>query len=437
MRRDLNLRRKPARDSKSGQLLVVFALFLTVLLLFIGMGVDLGFAYIAKAQLSKAVDAAALAGMSNFYQGSATASNIAAGAFAANFAPGGNKPGYIQTMPVPQLTFSTDAFSNQTLTVSATAVMNTFFIGILPQWKTLTVADTGQATRAPVVMTLVLDRSGSMDPSGGSTEGGAYLPTAVINFINVFQDNVDQAAVVTFATTATNDVPIGSPFRAKVASAVNRIASSNLWAGGTFSYGGMTNALTIENSVVVPANQQVIKAVVFFTDGLANMIQTTLNCPPNTPWVIGGFDSGTAVDFAPTNLPITVDAQTYPESHGGCRFDNYCIKAAPTCCTNASQFLSMDGTMHNFCRADVTTEATNRVIQIANQMRAAGIYVYSIGLSDGTLPIEFLQRVANDPDSPTYDRTLPTGQAVVTDNGANLTQLFQQIAGDILLRLTY
>lgn len=409
-------------------MLVLFAVFLTVLLLFMGLGVDLGFAYITKAQLAKAVDAAALAGMSNFYQGSAIASNIAAGTFAANFAPGGNKPGYVATMPVPQLTFSTDSGSNQTLTVSATATINTFFIRVLPQWKTLNIADTGQATRAPVIMTLVLDRSGSMLSDGGST----YLPTAVINFVTVFQDNVDRAAVMTFATTATNDVPMTTPFIAKVTSAANNIN----WAGGTFSDGGMTNALAIENSVVVPTNQNVIKAVVFFTDGLANMIQNTLSCSPN-PWVFGGYDSGTQVLFTPTNLPITVDAQNNPWNYGGCYYDNGCAASAPTCCSGVSQFLSIDGTLKNFCRANVTEDATNRVIQVANQMRANGIYVYSIGLSDGTLPVDFLQNVANDPEGPQYNPLLPTGQAVITGNGADLNQLFQQIAGDILLRLTY
>jgi hypothetical protein len=102
-----------------------------------------------------------------------------------------------------------------------------------------------------------------------------------------------------------------------------------------------------------------------------------------------------------------------------------------------SQFLSIDGTLKNFCRAYVTEDATNRVIQVANQMRANGIYVYSIGLSDGTLPVDFLQNVANDPDGPQYNPALPVGQAVITGNGADLNQLFQQIAGDIQLRLIH
>jgi hypothetical protein len=78
-------------------------------------------------------------------------------------------------------------------------------------------------------------------------------------------------------------------------------------------------------------------------------------------------------------------------------------------------------------------------------MRANGMYVYSIGLSDGTIDSPdqtFLEKVANDPalqetDPSAFEANLPPGQAVITGNGANLNQLFQQIAGDILLRLTY
>ncbi len=429
--------RQPERESKRGQVLTLFACFLTVLLLFVGLGVDLGFAYITQARLAKAVDAAALAGISNFYQGSATATTVANNTFTVNFSPNNKQPGYIQGTPTVQTSFSVDPNSNELFTVSATATMKTFFIGIAG-WPTLNISDSSTATRAPVAVTLVLDRSGSMVGDGGST----YLPPAVINFITVFQDNVDQAAVFTFATTVTNDVPMQTPFIAKVTTAVNNITANGLWAGGTFSVGGMTNALTVENSVTVPANQNLVKAVVFFTDGLANMIQNTFICPPTTnAWIFGGYDGGSLVGFAPTNLPMTADAQAYFDTnptYGGCYVDNSgCNQMAPPCCSGTSQFLSTDGTMKNFCRTAVTEDATNRVIQIANQMRANGIYVYSIGLSDGTLPIDFLQNVANDPYGPLYDSTKLVGQAVITGNGADLNQLFQQIAGDIQLRLVH
>ncbi len=113
MQRNLNRQgqQKPERGCERGQVLVLFACFLTVLLLFVGLGVDLGFAYITQAQLAKAVDAAALAGMGNYYQGSATATTIADNTFTVNFAPNNKQPGYIHGTPTVQTSFNMDQYS--------------------------------------------------------------------------------------------------------------------------------------------------------------------------------------------------------------------------------------------------------------------------------------------------------------------------------------
>src|ERR1035437_7229224 len=62
-------------------------------------------------------------------------------------------------------------------------------------------------TRAQLIMTLVLDTSGSMEPrrgpppggDGTGIGGGAYLPSAVTAFINNFDEAVDKVAAVTFS----------------------------------------------------------------------------------------------------------------------------------------------------------------------------------------------------------------------------------------------
>ena len=72
------------------------------------------------------------------------------------------------------------------------------------------------------------------------------------------------------------------------------------------------------------------------------------------------------------------------------------------------------------------------------------MYVYCVGLTASAAPPNpvFLQEVANDPvlqqtDPGVFNPNLPQGQAVTSGNGADLNQLFQQIAGDILLRLIH
>src|SRR5271169_4778006 len=77
-----------------GQVLVLFLLFSVVLLLFVGLGIDLGFAYVTKARLSKALDASTLAAVSNYSgadaaNGSPIAKGIATATFYANYGTNG------------------------------------------------------------------------------------------------------------------------------------------------------------------------------------------------------------------------------------------------------------------------------------------------------------------------------------------------------------
>ena len=429
------------RRREGGQIIPLVALWIVVLIPFVGLSIDLGFAYIAKAQLSKAVDAAALAGISNYYQKAPAPQNIAISTFNANFEPTGTLPSRYASVNGPTITFSTAANGNETIQVQASTTLNTFFIRMLPaiggaNWNTLTVGDTGQATRSPVIMTLVLDHSYSMDPNcnlpEGCTYGGTYLPNAVADFISDFEDTVDKAAVVAFGSTVTTLLPMSQPFINQVKQVT--AAGTIVWGGGTDSVGGLTNALVIENSVV--STQAYVKAVVFFTDGQANMIEATSACPTgvNQPWNFGGYlpPGQEQVSFWPTNMPDTYAAQETGET---------CT--TPGCCSaTADRYQSFDGTWKNFAMSNVVYDATNRCILVANQMRAAGIYVYCIGFNVGgagntDVPDPgFLQQVANDPLSPSYNPALPVGAALVAGNGADLDQLFQQIAGDIELRLT-
>jgi hypothetical protein len=87
-------------------------------------------------------------------------------------------------------------------------------------------------------------------------------------------------------------------------------------------------------------------------------------------------------------------------------------------------------------RSNITTEGEWRAIGLANQMRAQGITVYSIGLGDD-IDQTYLQEVANDPASPTYDSTQPSGLAEFAPTASDLDTAFQTIASKILLRLTH
>jgi Flp pilus assembly protein TadG len=432
------------RHSEHGQTLVMFVLMIAVLIGFAGLGVDLGFAYISRARLSKAVDAACLNGMRNYYQGIAQASLVASNTFALNYGTCGRD----SAPPSVSINFSKDVNNNEILNVSATVAINTFFIRVLPaiggnSWNTLTVGDSAQATRTKVILGLVLDHSGSMDPGHGpppggdgtGSGGGAALPGAVSSFINYFSDTIDEACMVTFGSTATNEVPMEQPFKSDITAAANGLQ----WVGGTYSVGGLTNALLQENSVTIPSSEVALKVVVFFTDGLANMIEQPFICGGQTnAWVFGGHDSPEQyVTFFATNTPYTFAAQngvctiedggsiSYP-SGSGCQ---------PWC--GITQFYATGATnMENFTRDNVSAEALAQCIQVANLMRANNILVYSIGLGGAGVNMDFLSQVANATNYPQYNPKQPVGLALLANDPSELQPYFTAIANDILYRLT-
>ena len=84
----INVKRWPKLSrlrEERGQTLVLFALALSSLVLALGLAVDLGFAYVTKAKLSKSVDAACLTAMRNLAQGQTTATTLATNSFNANY----------------------------------------------------------------------------------------------------------------------------------------------------------------------------------------------------------------------------------------------------------------------------------------------------------------------------------------------------------------
>ncbi len=440
--------RIPSSDSKAGQVLVLFLLFVVVLLLFVGLGIDLGFAYITKARLSKALDAASLAAVSN-YSGSdngAAALTLAKNTFWANYGTNGITGLSSGIQVQSQGTFTTDAATGiLTFTNHASATINTFFIGLLPQWKTLTVGDTSVANRAPVVMTLVLDRSGSMDPNialvvcGDQTKGGEYLPGAATQFIDIFDETLDQAAVVSFATTATTDLPMTKTFKTGAnGKNVPAIVNNLNWNGYTCSECGLTNALLIQNAVKAP---NAIKVVVFFTDGQANTIHGTFNKFP----YLFGLQEGPEPDChnpnGPSNFYYTnglgrAGSQNFVCSSGTCQgIPGNC---GSTTISVANYTNALGQANRQFCASMVVEDAMTNCVLLAQTMRANSNFVYSVGLTAQNAlnppDLAFLQSVANDPDGPSFDPTQPVG-AAFQSTGQDLSQVFQQIAADIILRL--
>ena len=442
------MRIKVAKDER-GQILIILALAIPVLILFAGLAIDAGLLYITKAKLSKAVDAACLTGMKNLSQGQVTAASLATHIFNANF---GTNP------PTPSITFPTDAYGDQQVQVAATATVNTIFMKYIPTLATMHVSDTAIATRGKLVMSLVLDRSGSMDNS--HDKGGAALQVAVPNFVADFSNTNDEVAMISFASNATVDFSINYNFVTPISNAVKALN----FAGGTFGTGAGNNLnpdpakgpplslAKLQNDSIVPqSGQNVTKVVVYFTDGLMNTIQDTFSCPAAKLINYGGYDTGSTTPdfFDPSNGNDWGTVSSSGSSKGALPYDSsrdYCKDASGKYVTTF--YSQATQSQQSFIQSAVTTEAQYRAVVTATALRTESpipTYIYVIGLGSGVTPTTqaFLAQLANDPNWPaTYNSNQPAGLFLYVPNcpsatcSTDLTLAFQTIASKILLRLT-
>src|SRR5664280_508565 len=275
--------RKRDRRYERGQILILLAFVMIGLMLCSALAIDVGFAYVTKARLGKAVDAACLLGMANLAQGQGAATTIATNTFSANYPV----TGLDANAPTVNVSFTTSS-NQQVVGVSATATIRTIFMGLLPGYRTLNVSASAQALRGFLAMTVVLDRSGSMAGNGGQ----AALQSAAPTFVNYFNNITDQVGMVSFAWNAKVDFSIANHFL-DAGNIPTKIAGLT-FTGATFGPGGLTLAKAQEDSVVPTQGENLVKVVVYFTDGLVNTIQDTFACNSPlgpTPYNYGGYDS--------------------------------------------------------------------------------------------------------------------------------------------------
>ena len=406
--RDLN-----AAGKESGQILPLLAITLPLMFLFAGLGIDFGFDFLAHAELAKACDATSLAVMRNLGRGTTEATSIGNSVFALNYAA---NPELKASPPSLSISYSTDSYGEPIVNVSASATINTYFLGIAG-FKALHVGASSQATRPPVILSMVLDKSGSMNDNGGATA----LPPAVTDFLGYFIEGTDQLGEISFSSIATQDVAISQHFQTPIKNSVKAIA----FGGATFAQGGLSDAQTEVQGVSSPA-PNAVKVVLFFTDGWANTNSDTLK--------------GTKVNYggcSPVEAAVGwCNAFFCMNPTTGATISSTVGTAGS--CNGTSTFTPQDPNIVSpalLNTTNVSTDAKYRAVQLANTMRAQGITVYSIGLGD-KIDETYLQEVANDPASPEYNSSEPSGLAEFAPTASDLDTAFQTIASKILLRLT-
>jgi len=280
---------KPTNREK-GTSLFIGTIALVFIVPLIGLFIDVGILYSAKARLQAAVDGAALAAARSLNLGQTTAAQAttakqnAVNWFYANF-PTGNWATTNTVMSTATVTVQDDPNNPQLRDVNLTASTQ------VPTWfmrwfnvSSTTLNASGQASRRDVVAMLVLDRSGSMcsvngapaNPPCGEGDGSPCdaMITAAKNFTGAFAAGRDRIGLLTFSDGSYLDTKPVTNFQALMGYS-NSSGSGNGLLDNIQCNGGTGTAEAVSlayNELYKLALPGALNVVMLETDGLPNTL---------------------------------------------------------------------------------------------------------------------------------------------------------------------
>jgi Flp pilus assembly protein TadG len=476
-------------SDQRGFALIYIAITMVTLLLFTGLAIDSGRAYVVKAQLTKAVDGAALgaARMLNSGDPKGEATKI----FKQNF-----PAGYMGTVPTEDPTTAGDFFALRTITasgvnivtVTAKVTMPTSFMKLANQNEVI-VSSTGEATRRMVDLSLVLDVSSSIASKWPAVRDAART------FIDSFDPLGDRLSLITYG----NGAHVVDQMRASRGFAKATLITDvpqNLPGGSTAMVEGLYRGWD-ELRSVPRGTQSGLRVLVLFTDGASNSVpgfydSATVakglrsydfpkNLPDpdgqtwNNPTIQGLYDTDTGVGSPNYSLQVS-------NWNNDCSVVNSCLTGAaaylplmsahthsrssgiPTAFPLQSGTLRVNGSAQNAIRGlrnknagtnrypaevfNINNAARNLLEIIADAARNDNgdypIRIYTIGMGDlvqynlGTMPEkpeDILKRIANDARSPDRNLAQLEGKFYFAQTEADVSPAFQALQNQII-RLT-
>jgi Mg-chelatase subunit ChlD len=461
------------------------AVTLAVLLVFTGLAVDGGRAYVVKAQLSKAVDGAALgaARMLNSGDPKGEATRI----FKANF-PRGYMGTSSVTDPAADPAFfamrTEDATGENVVTVTASAEVPASFMR-LANVQQVTVTSTGEARRRMVDLSLVLDISSSIGSKWAAVRDAARA------FVNSFDATHDRVALMTFGngSRVLDAMPGVRGFdKAKVMTDIPETLPGGSTAMVEGLYHGWDELRTVSNG-----QQSGLRVIVLFTDGASNSVPGIYEAAPgvarglrtydfpknspdpdgqtwNNPTIQGLYDTTTGAaspsysltvtnwnNYGPGNILAQVPNLSLTSYHANRR-----SAGIPTSFPLQTNALTVNGVAQSVARGlrhintttgrypaevfNINNAARNLLEIIANQARSdtSGDYrirIYTIGMGElvrymlGTMPEkpeDILMRVANDKRSPDFNAAQLEGKYYYARTEADVGPAFQALQGQII-----
>ncbi len=254
------------RKNEKGVTLLLGALSIPVIISMMGLGIDASLLYSTKTKLQLATDGASIAAARALSIGLTTASQAAAAQD--NATDWFNKNFPANTMAARNITLDVPAvFDDATnplvrhVQVSAHVDAPAFFMRFWGRDHT-TINSFSEASRRDSVITMVLDRSGSMN--SGSPTACTAMKAAATKFLSVFAEGRDRIGLITFNMAANIAASPSTDFTT-VRSSLNSLSCN----GGT---GTPQAAILGYNELYKTGLPGALNVLLLFTDGEPNVV---------------------------------------------------------------------------------------------------------------------------------------------------------------------
>ncbi len=445
-----------------GLFVITTGLILLTLFAFTALGVEVGRWYIIQAEISKAVDAAALVGAKNLSNPlladfGTTNEALMEDVANANFNTGfmGSNGTLFDYVPDP------DAEAEGIVKVGGETSIYNQIARVLEadprvqsgSYEQMLVTSTGMAQQRDVEIMLVLDKSGSM--SGTPMTALKDAATAFLDFFEKTQEN-DKFGLVTFASGVTVDFNLDYNFVDPMTTAINAMSAS----GGTNSEDAIDRA-DVDDDILdqhgftdqtgVPGEDLVKQYMIFFSDGnptafrndftrdgqdydavgyaYSSDIKLMKHDEQYTYWNVQQYKTGdgktTGSTLCKSGDPLTgysntkwhvLEDLTYGVNGYSAFGDVYYTDLLDT--TDPEKCNISKSKMRNY------VEAINMQMAIdhAQELKDKGIQIYTVGF--GSVNTSFMGAIASGPAFEYFALT-----------ESQLKELFQKIATNIKLRL--
>jgi Flp pilus assembly protein TadG len=409
------------RPGERGAILYMFGIAVVTLFLIAALAIDLGSAYVTTTNLSKAVDAGALAGARYTMKGESAMNQIINQVAEANFGEADDP----QYTPNYQITIWNPATDTTRVRVTGNTNAPAYFSRLFGT-EEIPVTALAEATRYPLDMSLVLDLSASLDRNDAFDD----MQVAARGFLEYFDDNVDRFGLVTYSTWAEEQMALQKNFKAPGQTIIDglvAISDTNIEEGLRLGKSQLDAAFP---------RTEALQMVVLFTDGRSTAFADNFQMPDgHNPAFYDGIVAAYISGSSYRGLFQTADGQ---------KIKNF-VSGAPVLYPNSStvtsvkpKFLPGGGTVNG---TNIRQMGADQAEAWANAIRAAGYTIFTIGLGNpaatdpGDVPdLDFLRRIANEDGI--VDDDQPKGELMFAPSPEELSAAFQTLADRIITRLT-